>query len=152
MRGPLLSIPLERDEGEYAYIAQRALHGDVPYRDAFNQKPPGVFVIYVAALLTAGRTADAIHLFLGAWTLVTVWMLYRLVTRLADPTAGLLAALALTVMISGKGVLGSAANTEVFALLPIVASLLCLVPAGSRAGGWRLTAAGALAACAFWIK
>jgi hypothetical protein len=152
MRAPLVSIPFERDEGEYAYIAQRALQGDIPYRDTFDQKPPGVFAIYVVALLTAGRTVGAIHLFLCAWVLLTVWLLCRLVTRLADATAGLLAALALTVMISGAGVLGNAGNTEVFTLLPVVGSLLCVASAISRAGAWRLIAAGVLAASAFWIK
>ncbi len=38
LRAGIVSIPLERDEGEYAYIAQRWLAGDVPYRDAFDQK------------------------------------------------------------------------------------------------------------------
>ena len=42
LRAPFLSLPLERDEGEYAYIAQRLAAGDVPYRDAFDQKPPAV--------------------------------------------------------------------------------------------------------------
>ena len=40
VRAAYLDVPLERDEGEYAYIAQRALLGEVPYRDAFDQKPP----------------------------------------------------------------------------------------------------------------
>ena len=43
LRTPLLAVPLERDEGEYAYIAQRMLAAELPYRDAFDQKPPGVF-------------------------------------------------------------------------------------------------------------
>ena len=38
IRVPFLSMPLERDEGEYAYMAQLLLDGGVLYRDAFNQK------------------------------------------------------------------------------------------------------------------
>lgn len=34
---PLLDIPLERDEGEYAYIAWRLDFNELPYRDWFNQ-------------------------------------------------------------------------------------------------------------------
>lgn len=37
LRWPLLEVPLERDEGEYAYIAWRISEGDVPYLDAFDQ-------------------------------------------------------------------------------------------------------------------
>src|SRR5438105_4217292 len=46
MRWPVAAIPLERDEGEYAYIGQRWLLGGVPYRDSFDQKPPGTFMAY----------------------------------------------------------------------------------------------------------
>jgi hypothetical protein len=45
IRFPLLSVPLERDEGEYAYIAWRMSHGEIPYRDNFDQKPPGIFFL-----------------------------------------------------------------------------------------------------------
>ena len=70
-RLPFISVPLERDEGEYAYIAQRMLEGDVPYRDAFNQKPPAVFVAYLGAFLLLGRSIEAIHAFAHLWTAVT---------------------------------------------------------------------------------
>ena len=49
LRAPVASLAFERDEGEYAYAAQRWIAGDVPYRDFFDQKPPGVFAFYAAA-------------------------------------------------------------------------------------------------------
>ena len=61
LRLPIAAIPLERDEGEYAYIAQRWMHGDVPYRDAFNQKLPGAFIIYAFIERVIGTTPSAIH-------------------------------------------------------------------------------------------
>ena len=63
LRAPFLSLPLERDEGEYAYVAWRMLEGEVPYRDAFDQKPPGVFLAYLGAFSLLGRSTEAIHLF-----------------------------------------------------------------------------------------
>ena len=48
---PLLDIPLERDEGEYAYIAWRLGHNELPYRDWVDQKPPAVFYLYRFALI-----------------------------------------------------------------------------------------------------
>ena len=50
IRLPLLDIPLERDEGEYAYIAWRLGHHELPYRDWVDQKPPGIFWVYRLAL------------------------------------------------------------------------------------------------------
>ena len=48
-RIPLLDVPLERDEGEYAYIAWRLGHNELPYRDWVDQKPPAIFWVYRAA-------------------------------------------------------------------------------------------------------
>ena len=36
----LLGIPLERDEGEYAYAGQLMLQGNPPYKLAYNMKFP----------------------------------------------------------------------------------------------------------------
>jgi 4-amino-4-deoxy-L-arabinose transferase-like glycosyltransferase len=152
MRWTIAAIPLERDEGEYAYIAQQAMHGAVPYHDAFDQKPPGVFAIYTVGMFIFGRSAEAIHFFMFLWTLGAMALLYRLVRRLCGTGAGLLAALVLGIITAEKGVLGSAANTEIFMLLPLVGSLLCLVPKDGRPGLLRIVGAGALAAAACWIK
>ena len=50
LRTPLLAIPFERDEGEYAYIAWRLAYNELPYRDWVDQKPPAVFYVYRLAL------------------------------------------------------------------------------------------------------
>src|SRR5262245_26244030 len=62
LRLPLLDIPLERDEGEYAYIGWRLGHQELPYRDWVDQKPPGVFWVYRAALSLPLEPIRAIHL------------------------------------------------------------------------------------------
>ena len=41
----LLSIPLERDEGEYAYMAQLILRGIPPYIKAYSMKFPGIYFV-----------------------------------------------------------------------------------------------------------
>src|SRR5436853_6134235 len=46
----LLAIPLERDEGEYAYAGQLMLEGIPPYHLAYNMKFPGVYVAYAAIM------------------------------------------------------------------------------------------------------
>jgi hypothetical protein len=38
VRVRLRDMPLERDEGEYAYAGQLILQGVPPYKDAFNMK------------------------------------------------------------------------------------------------------------------
>ena len=51
VRLPSLVQPAGGDQGLYTYAAQRILAGDVMYRDVWDQKPPGIALIY-APLLT----------------------------------------------------------------------------------------------------
>jgi len=152
LRAPFLSLPLERDEGEYAYVAWRMLEGEVPYRDAFDQKPPGVFVAYLGAFALLGRSTEAIHLFAHLWSAGTAVLLCLLLRRLAGEMAAVWGVLVFAVVSTDAALSATAANTEVFMLLPMVASLLCLerAVAEERACWWL--ACGALAAAACWFK
>lgn len=68
----LLGIPLERDEGEYAYAGQLILQGIPPYKLAYNTKFPGTYAAYAVIMSIFGQTAhaipsafdDGIHLYL----------------------------------------------------------------------------------------
>jgi hypothetical protein len=153
VRAPLVSVPLERDEGEYAYIAQRLLVGDVPYRDAFDQKPPGIFLAYAGAFALLGQSIEAIHLFMFGWTAVTALALFGCVRRLSGPLAGAFAVLVFAIASADPRVAANAANTEIFMLLPMVASFYCALralEAESALRWWILC--GALAAAACWFK
>src|SRR4029077_13252938 len=114
LRVPLAAIPLERDEGEYAYIAQRWLAGEVPYKDSFDQKPPGVFVAYVLIFKCFGTSPAAIHWGMQVYTLATITVLFVLARKLFSAAAGVAAAAFCAVLTSDQSLLGNAANTEVF--------------------------------------
>ena len=60
----LLEIPLERDEGEYAYAGQLLLQGIPPYKLAYSMKFPGTYVAYAITMLLFGQNITAIHLWL----------------------------------------------------------------------------------------
>lgn len=153
LRAPFVSVPLERDEGEYAYIAQRLLAGDVPYRDAFDQKPPGVFLAYAGAFVLLGQSIESIHLFAYAWTAVTALALFGCVRRLAGALAACFAVLVFAIASADPRLTANAANTEIFMLLPMVASVYCMLRAlegESEVRWWVLC--GALAAAACWFK
>jgi 4-amino-4-deoxy-L-arabinose transferase-like glycosyltransferase len=152
MRAPLLAVPLERDEGEYAYIAQRMLAGEVPYRDAFDQKPPGVFVAYLLAFATAGATVEGIRLFLAFWTAAAGVVLYGLVRRVAGGLAAGFALLVFWLASADPRVQGHAANTENWMLLPLVLAAAACLRGWQRGDRISWLACGALAACACWFK
>ena len=55
IRFHLRNIPLERDEGEYAYAGQLMLQGIPPYKLAYNMKLPGTYAAYALILAVFGR-------------------------------------------------------------------------------------------------
>jgi hypothetical protein len=62
VRVRLLTMPLERDEGEYAYAGQLILDGHPPYQFAYNMKMPGVYLVYAGAMALFGQSPTGIHL------------------------------------------------------------------------------------------
>jgi hypothetical protein len=52
---PLYNVVPARDSGLFLYIGQAIQHGQVPYRDVWDHKPPGVFYIDAVGLWLGGR-------------------------------------------------------------------------------------------------
>ena len=123
VRAPLLSVPFERDEGEYAYIGWRLTHGELPYRDWVDQKPPAIFWIYRLALSIPGDPVVAVHLFASVWSAASAWALY-LVARHLISSQWAVGVAALFALLSAHPIgEGTAANTEIFMLLPMILSM-----------------------------
>lgn len=152
VRAPIADIPLERDEGEYAYVGERWLNGEIPYRDAFDQKPPGIFLVYGGVIRALGRSPSAIHWGAQIWSFGTVAAVWALARAAAGNAAGAAAGIIFSLLSADPGVLGNAANTETFLVLPSTLSLLAALRA-RRSGNarWAL-AAGLLAGAATLFK
>lgn len=67
VRFHLRNLPLERDEGEYAYAGQLIVDGIPPYQFAY-MKLPGTYAAYALIMAIFGQTSGGIHigLLLGA--------------------------------------------------------------------------------------
>jgi hypothetical protein len=145
LRAPIAGIFLERDEGEYAYIAQRWLKGEVPYRDNFDQKPPGVFAAYAVIERLSSGSPAAIHWGAQFYTLLTLCMVFLIARRLFGEEAGFAAGALAAFMTADRSFLGSSANSETFMLLPLAAAFWAALKAKER-DCWRW--AMACGACA----
>lgn len=140
LRLGLLDIPLERDEGDYAYVAQLMRRGVAPYTGAHDLRLPGIFAAYALIFGVLGETQAAIRgglLLVNAATLVLV---FRLAQRLLDPVAAIAAAAAYGALSVSPAVLGFTANSEHFVLLPATAGLIGVLRAVET--GRRLTLLG----------
>ena len=132
VRIPLLGIPLERDEGEYAYIAWRLGHNELPYRDWVDQKPPAVFWTYRAALVLPFDPIRAVHLATLLFSAASSCALFFLALRFMNRFWALVAAALFTLLSADPFAQGTAANTEVFMLLPLILSQIALLKAADN--------------------
>jgi hypothetical protein len=132
LRTPLLAIPLERDEGEYAYIAWRLAYNELPYRDWVDQKPPAIFYIYRFALSLPLEPVRAVHfvglLFLAA----SACALFFLGRRFVDRFWAWLGAALFVLLCADPLVEGTAANTELFMSCPLILSLIAFFAAAAK--------------------
>jgi 4-amino-4-deoxy-L-arabinose transferase-like glycosyltransferase len=154
LRSTIASIPLERDEGAYAYIAQRWLQGEIPYQAHFDHKPPGVIAAYAVILSLCGAEATpaAIHWATQVYSLATLWVVATAGRRLTSERGGLLAAGFSALALADASVLGSASNSEVFQILPQTAALWVLLRADERPSWRHGFAAGLLLGAAALFK
>ena len=152
LRLSFLHEPFERDEGFYATIAQEILRGGVPYRDAIDLKPPGVFYLYAAAISLFGASVESIRLFTAFYTLGTLVAVFWLARRLHGPAAGLWGA-GLFALYSGAPILqGSSSNSEVFMVLPLMISACLFVVWLDRGNRLFLCGSGLCAGLAMLVK
>jgi 4-amino-4-deoxy-L-arabinose transferase-like glycosyltransferase len=123
----LLGIPLERDEGEYAYAGQLILQGIPPYKLAYNMKFPGTYAAYALIMSIFGQTIHAIHVGLLLVNVATIALVFLIGRRLINSPAGVAAAAAYGVLSVSPSVLGLAAHATNFVMLPVLAGTLVLL-------------------------
>lgn len=154
IRAPLLSIPLERDEGEYAYIGWRLGHNELPYRDWFDQKPPAVFFIYRVALSLPFEPVRAIHFVGLLFVALSTCALFYLALRFLDCFWAWLAAALFAFLSADPLVQGTAANTELFMLCPLILSQIAFFTAAAKnqRNVSLMVLVGALTGIAFMFK
>jgi 4-amino-4-deoxy-L-arabinose transferase-like glycosyltransferase len=124
---PLLTVPFERDEGEYAYIAWRLGHNELPYRDWVDQKPPAIFWVYRAALALPVEPIRAVHLAALLFSAASSCALFFLARRFMNRFWAFVAAALFALLSSDPFAQGTAANTEIFMLLPLILSQIAFL-------------------------
>ena len=152
IRVRFLDIPLERDEGEFAYMGQLILQGIPPYLFAYSMKLPGIYAAYALIMAVFGQTPSAIHLgllLINALTIVAVFLLAR---RLFDPYAGLIACATYGLLSVSPTVLGTSAHATHFVMLPALCGILLILKASDTGKPNHMFWSGLLLGLAFLMK
>lgn len=140
----LLTIPLERDEGEFAYGGQLMLQGIPPYQLFYNMKFPGIYAAYAFVMWIFGQTPAGIHLGLLAVNLTCIVLLYRIALRWLNPDGAAVAAASYAVLSTSPVVFGLAAHATHFVVAASLGGLLLLLRALESGKNWMLFLSGIL--------
>ncbi len=142
LRIRLLDLPLERDEGEYAYAAWLLGEGGRPYLDFYTMKWPGVHACYWLILRLGGASAAAIHFGLLLTNLASAAALYSLGSVLLSRAGACLATAAFLVFSLSPHAHGVIANAEPFAILFALLGLALLARPLRTQQTWTIVLAG----------
>lgn len=145
-------VPLERDEGEYAYAGRLILDGEPPYRLAYNMKFPGTYYSYAVILAVFGSTPRNIHTGLLVVNIASICLLYLIARRLLDDAAAGVSALVFAVLSLDRWSLGVFAHATHFVVVAALLGLWLLLRAIDDDRLALLAAAGASFGIAVLMK
>jgi hypothetical protein len=148
----LLQIPLERDEGEYAYSGQLMLEGIPPYQLAWNMKLPGTYAAYAAMMALFGQSIGGIHLGFLLANLGALALLFFIARRLTGVCGAIMACAAYALLSLSPGVLGLAGHATHLVTLAALGGFLLLLRAREKGGGADLFWSGFCFGVAFLCK
>src|SRR5262245_55156359 len=138
---PTLILPFGKDQAEYALTADRALHGQVTYRDIFCVKPPATPAIHALALLTFGRSMVSIRVLDLIWQGLMALVVAAIARQLSPRRGFPLLSVLLYLMTYYSFYYGDIAQTDGFLALPAAVAVLAFLVAQ------RTNSVGTLIAC-----
>jgi hypothetical protein len=130
VRLPSLVQPMGADQSLYAYVGERIRAGGLPYRDAWDQKPPAIHFLYAGlrTLLPWPAAVPAADLVAAA---AVAWLLYRVGAAVGPTGSGAAAALVFLLLsnpaLTRLGGIRLRSQCETFIAVAVTAALLLLV-------------------------
>lgn len=128
----ILTFGYGRDQGIYAMVGRMILDGKMPYRDAWDFKPPGIFLVYAASRALFGGGQEGIRILecLGLVGMIAA------MTRLCrdawgEPRIGLVAG-AIAVLVHAQLDFWHTAQPESFGGMVTLFALVALGPEALR--------------------
>ena len=127
VRVRVLAVPLERDEGEFAYAGQLILEGIPPYQLVVQRETPWDLCCLCLIMAVFGQTPSGIHLGLLFVNLGAIVLLFFLARRLFDPYAAVIASATYALMSTSTTVMGLRAHATHFVISAALGGFVLLL-------------------------
>jgi len=148
----IINMPLERDEGEYAYMAGLLLKGVPLYQYAYTMKFPGVYICHAVTMFLFGSNISGIHLGLLVVNVGSILIFYKLLRNLFNPVIAAAAGAVFAVLSLSKSVLGFASHATHYVMFMALAGFLILFYAVKKGKRYLYFLSGLAMGAAFLVK
>lgn len=145
-------MPLQRDEGEYAYAGQLLLQGIPSYQFAYTMKLPGTSMAYAAILWIFGQTPAGIHTGLLLLNAANALLLTMIALRMLETAAAIFAGMSYLLLSTSRSVMGLQAHATHFVVFFALAGILLLLHAMEKDSAWLLWTSGLLFGMSILMK
>jgi 4-amino-4-deoxy-L-arabinose transferase-like glycosyltransferase len=152
IRWRLTNIPLERDEGEYAYLGKLITQGEAPYKEAYNMKLPGTYLMYGIIMSVFGQSVKGIHVGLLLMNALTMLFFFTGFRKLFSPAIGLFSASVYGIMSLSQTTLGFAAHATHFVCFFVSMGIIFLARLHKSAKEMNSLIIGLMFGLAFLMK
>jgi hypothetical protein len=155
VRLPSLVQPMGADQGLYAYAGDRIRAGGLPYREAWDQKPPAIHVAYATmrSLWPHASAVPAADFLVAAVVAAMLWTLGAAVAGVGvGQSAALIFLLLSNPAFARLGGVSVRAQCETFIAAAVTGAFLLLARSRDRRATSYLAGAGALFGLAFAFK
>jgi hypothetical protein len=129
--------PYFGDEGIFAAVAARMLDGERLYADAWDNKPPLIYLVYACIVELFGPSTVGLRLFGAAWAAGTTLAVLAIARRVATARAAVAAGVAFIVLTSTPLLQGTLLLTETLSALPVAVAMYLVLVSSTREGAAR---------------
>ncbi len=154
LRVPSIAQPMAADQSLYAYAGQQLIAGHAPYAAAWDQKPPGIHVVY-ALLWSVWPHDSVVPIADMAVAGLVAWLLVAIGRRRFTDSIGLGAAAAFLFFANPSMVYrlsGVYVRAQCETFIALAVTLAIALAAAERRTGRHLIGIGVLLGAAFWLK
>lgn len=154
---PFLSADYGHDQAGYMYMGRAISQGELPFRDMWDHKNPGLAYINSVVYFLGGHTLETFRLFELFWMVLTLAAFVVLLRKLfkgehlLGQGLGVVYFALIMTEISFSTADGGG-YTETFMLLPALGALILLVHYEQHRRWFVPALVGLLIFCSFWIK
>jgi len=152
LRVNLINVPYERDEGAYIYSGKMVNEGQLPYRDFYEDKPPGNIYFYALMVRAFGPSLGNMHGGFMLLNMVTLVVLYLAARKLFGPLSAILSSLSFATLSLSPPMSGFTCMSEHAVMFFLSLGILAMFFSRGGPGFYGALAAGAALSMAVWIK